>query len=176
MPNSRCEPSWKGLNIMRENEPEKGLLHLPSDQLQGTARDRQLARSIVQRDRRRVRLLAVLAVVLWSIAAAGVSFAVYSALFHLYPKQHQLMHDTALGRTTPERANQIQSLHFRALEICTLVIASSFVAATLAMACTVGLVLASRQATLRQISASLAEIHERLQEQPNRPASEPGEE
>ena len=160
---------------MGENELEKGLLHLQSGTVRDTASDRQLARTIVRRDRRRVRVLVVLAVVFWLIAAAGVSFAVSSALFHLYPKQHQLMHDTALGRITPERANQIQALHFRAVEICTLVVASAFVAATLAAACTVGLVLVSRQATLRQINASLAEIHERLQEQRNRPASEPDE-
>jgi hypothetical protein len=150
---------------MNENEIGKRLLNLDTGIVRAAAEDRQLARKVLQRDQWRVWLLAILAILLWLVAAAGVFFVVYVAIFHLYPKQQQLMRDAAIGNLPVERMIEIQSLHFRAVEICTLVVASAFVAATLAVACTVLLVLVSRQVTMRHINTNLMEIFERLQQQ-----------
>jgi cell division protein FtsL len=157
---------------MTENDIGKGLLNLNTDAPRSAADERQLARKVLQRDRRRVWLLAAMAVLLWLVAAASVFFVVYVAIFHLYPKQHQLMRDYALGDLPVQQMIEIQSLHFRTVEICTLVVSAAFVAATLAAVCTVLLVLVSRQATMRQINAGLAEIFEELHEQRPGPARE----
>src|SRR5688572_18821425 len=153
---------------MNENEIGAGLAKLEA--LRGADDDRLLARKVLQRDRGRVWLLTGLAVLFWVIAAAGVLFAVYVAIFHLYPKQQQLMHDHAIGKLPTELFVEIQALHFRMIELCTLVVAAAFVAATLAAICTLLLILVSRRATLRHINANLVEIFEQLQQQRLGPA------
>ena len=104
------------------------------------------------------------AVLLWLVAAACVFFVVYVAIFHLYPKQQKLMRDHAIGNLPAQQVIEIQSLHFRVVEIYTLVIAAAFVAATLAAVCTVLLVLVLRQATMRQINMSLVQLFKELQQ------------
>lgn len=148
---------------MNENEIQAGLAKLES--LRVTDEDRHLAGKILQRDRARVWLLAGLAVLFWGIAGAGVLYVVNVAIFDLYPKQQQLMRDHATGKLPTEQVIEIQSLHFRVVEICTLVVAAAFVAATLAALCTLLLILVSRRATLKQINANLVEIFETLQQQ-----------
>lgn len=133
--------------------------------LQGADEDRRLARKIHQRDRGRVWLLTGLAVLLWAIAGAGVFFVVYVAIFYLYPKHQQLIHDHAIGELPTERFIEIQALHFRSVELCTIIVAGAFIAATLAAICTLLLILVSRRVTLRQINANLVEIFEQLQQQ-----------
>ena len=147
---------------MNENEIGAGLARLEA--LRGDDSDRWLARKILRRDRRRVWLLSGLAVLFWAISGAGVFFVVYTAMFHLYPKQQQLMHAQAAGNLPTEQLIEIQSSHFRAVELCTLVVAASFIAATLAGICTLLLILVSRQATLTHINSSLAKIFELLQQ------------
>ena len=148
---------------MTDDEIGKGLVNLNPDARRSEVDERQLARKILQRDRRRVWLLAGVAVLLWLVAAACVFFVVYVAIFHLYPKQHKLMRDHAIGNLPAQQVIEIQSLHFRVVEICTLVIAAALVAATLAAVCTVLLVLVSRQATMRQINMSLVQLFKELQ-------------
>ncbi len=150
---------------MKESDVRKRLLELDRKNLQTETADRQLARNVLERDRRRVWILAALAILFWLIAAAGVFWVVSAAVFHLYPKHQQLMRDSAMGAIPVERVIELQSLHFRAVEICTLVVAAAFVAATLAVACTILLVLVSRQGTLRQINLNLAEIFDLLKQQ-----------
>ncbi len=146
---------------MNENEIGTGLARLGV--LRSADDERSLARKVLQRDQRRIWLLTGLAALFWAIAAAGVLFVVYVALFHLYPKQQLMMRASATGDLSTEQLIEIQASHFRAVEICTLVVASSFIAATLAAICTLALILVSRQATLKQINANLAEMLERLQ-------------
>jgi ABC-type multidrug transport system fused ATPase/permease subunit len=153
---------------MNENEIGPGLVKLEG--LRSADDDRNLARKVLQRDRGRVWLLTGLAVLFWTIAGAGVLFVAYVAIFHIYPKQQQLMHDHAIGKLPTELFIEIQALHFRSVENCTLVVAAAFIAATLAAICTLLLILVSRRATLRQINANLVEIFEKLQQQPLGPA------
>ena len=147
---------------MTEKEIGRALLNRGPGVPAGALDPRQLTQQVLQRERRRMRLLTALAILLWLLAAAGVSFVVYVALWHLYPKHQQLMRATALGNLPVEQIVELQALHFQAVEICTLVIAASFAALTLAALCTVLLVLASRRVTLHQINTDLAEISEQL--------------
>lgn len=161
---------------MTEKEIGRALLNLGRGVPAGALDPRQLTQQFLQRERRRVRLLTALAILLWLLAAAGVFFVVYVALEHLYPKHRKLMRDTALGNLPVEQIVERQALHFQAVEICTLVIAASFAALTLAALCTVLLVLASRRATLHQINTNLAEISEQLKHlrlAPSNPSSGP---
>jgi hypothetical protein len=158
---------------MTDKEIGKGLLNVATDAPGSGPDPRPLAAKVLERERWRIRLLAALTVLLWLAAAAGVFWVLYAATFHLYPKQQKLMHDTVLGKVPAERVVEIQALHFQAVNICTQVVAASFVALTLAALCTVLIVLASRTATLRQINASLAEISELLKQRQLSPANQP---
>jgi hypothetical protein len=146
---------------MNENEIGTGLARLEALRRDD---DRRLAHKIVSRDRRRIWLLSGLAVLFWAISAAGVFFVVYTAIFHLYPKQQKLMQAQAAGTLPTQQLIEIQSSHFRAVELCTLVVAASFIAATLAAICTLSLILVSRQATLTHINSSLAKIFQLLEQ------------
>jgi hypothetical protein len=157
---------------MTDKEVGKALLKVAIE-APGSVPGPRLAAQVLARERWRLRLLAALTVLLWLAAAAGVFWVLYAAIFHLYPKQQQLMHDAALGEFPAAKVVEIQALHFQAVEICTRVVAASFVALTLAALCTVLLVLASRTATLRQINASLAEISEQLKQRQLPPAHQP---
>jgi len=146
---------------MNENEIGAGLARLEALR---EGDDRWLARKIVRRDRRRIWLLSGLAVFFWAISGAGVFFVVYTTMFHLYPKQQKLMQAQAGGTLPTQQLIEIQASHFRAVELCTLVVAASFIAATLAGICTLLLILVSRQATLTHINSNLAKILELLKQ------------
>lgn len=161
---------------MNEEEIGRALLNLGPEVPAGALDPRRLTQQVLRRERRRMRVLAALAILLWLLAAVGVFFVVYVALWHLYPKHQKLMRDVALGNVPAEQIVAIQASHFQAVAICTRVIAASFAALTLAALCTVLLVLASRRATLHQINTSLAEISEqlkRLRPPPSDPSSGP---
>lgn len=147
---------------MNESEIGAGLARMEA--LRGEEEDRQVARQILQRDRRRLWLLSGLAILFWAIAGVGVFFVVYASVFHLYPKQQQLMRAQARGDLPVEQLIEIQASHFRAVELCTLVVAVAFIAATLSAICTLLLILVSRQATLAHINSSLVKISELLQQ------------
>lgn len=149
---------------MNDREIGKALLNLDTGMSAGAPDPRQLAGKVLQQERRRIRLLTGLTILLWLVAAAGVFWVTYVATWHIYPKQHKLMRDATLSNLPVEEIVAIQALHFQALEVCTRVVAAAFVALTLAALCTVLLVLVSRRATLRQINAQLAEISEQLRQ------------
>jgi hypothetical protein len=147
---------------MNENDIGAGLAKL--DKLRTEDDDRRLAREILQRQQRRVWLLSGLTVAFWAMSATGVFFVVYSTVFHLYPKQQQLLRAQVTAGLPPEQLIEIQASHFRAVELCTLVVAGSFIAASLAAICTLLLIFVSRQATLAQINLSLTKIFDLLKQ------------
>src|SRR5688500_17210103 len=115
---------------MTEKEIGKALLDLDAASPGGAADARQVARSIVERDQRHVRLLAGASTLLWLLAAAGVLYVVYGALWHLYPRQKLLFRDAALGNLTGEEVDALQATHFLVIEAATVILAASFVALT----------------------------------------------
>lgn len=149
---------------MNEKEVGKSLLHLDAASPSGAPDAQQLARSIVERDQRQVRLLTGLTVLLWLLAAAGVLCVAYGAVWHLYPRQRLLMRAAALGELTGEEVDALHATHFLVVESATLILAASFIALTLAALGTVRLIVTSRRATLRQINRNLLEISEQLKQ------------
>ena len=151
---------------MTENDIRAAMASLDTTLPAGSLEPRQVANSVVERHQRQMRLLAGISVFLWLLAAAGVSYVVYGALWHLYPRQKLLMRDATLGKIPADKIDSLQATHFMVIEAATVVLAASFMALTLAAVCTVLLVLVSRRAALSQINEQLAEISGRLRPPP----------
>lgn len=115
---------------------------------------RQVVARVLDRDRRRMRWLAGLTVVLWGLTAAGVLTTIYFYLWWIHPK---VLFHIRQGYT-PEFT---QTWH---IAISTVVywLAGVTVVLLLAAVSTVAFVAASRRATLRQVNANLREISEQL--------------
>ena len=137
---------------MNENDIRAAMHNLDTTLPAGSLEPRQVASRVVKRHQRQMRLLTGISIFLWLLAAAGVLYVVYGALWHFYPRQKQLMRDAALGKLTAEKIDAVQATHFMVIEAATIVLAASFIALTLAALCTVLLVLVSRRATLSQIN------------------------
>ena len=146
---------------MTEKELREALLGLDSTRLNAVPDAHQLTRKILERDGRRVRLLAVLTIVLWAIAASGILVVLY-ALLALHPEQRELARDVERGRVTSAERERIEQVHWAVIEKTTAVVAISVAVLTLAALGTVFLVFASRGATIRQVNATLLEISEQL--------------
>ncbi len=140
----------------------------------------QLTRAILARDRKRIRLLAFLAVVFWSLAAAGLLLLVFSLHWFMLSMQRQEAEWEARriqaaraqegNATRPARPPSLHpALNHDRLYKVTWVVAAFLAALLLAALCTILLVLSSRRATLRQINASLIEICEQIKQM--RPAA-----
>jgi uncharacterized membrane protein YbhN (UPF0104 family) len=146
---------------MSEKEIGKALLQLDALQLAGVSDVRQQTWNILERDRRRVRRLTGLTVLLW-LFAAGLLLTVLVAYGLLMPQHAKMIHDMDQGRLAKFEAELIQrQLQIKAYMI-SLGIAFAVAALGLAALTTVFLVLATRRATLRQVNASLLEIAEQL--------------
>lgn len=138
---------------MTEKELGKALLTLDATPKPSDLDPRQLARNIVHRDRRRIRLLAGVAGTFWIAATGGVVWLATMYFVMVEPR----LNAYAAGRAQLEtdwkdwaRAGDIAA---RSLLVC-------LAALLLAAISTVVLILLSRNATLRQINASLSELSE----------------
>jgi hypothetical protein len=142
---------------MRERELRDGLLrHMgegPEDRSKGAAR---VAGEAIRRAKRRVRWLAGVTIFIWTAAAAAIFSAVLFFVTYLSPKLAAIA-----GEKDPPR--EVVSEVYRILAYFAVytagIIAGLLVLAAIA---TVAFILVSRQATLRQIGASLAELVEEL--------------
>ncbi|HEY3393848.1 MAG TPA: hypothetical protein VGK58_14145 [Lacipirellulaceae bacterium] len=132
----------------------------------GSSDPRQVASRVAERHQRQIRLLTGISIFLWLLAAAGVLYVAYGALWHFYPRQRLLFREATLGNLKAEQLDELQRTHYLVIEAATIVLGASFVALTLAALCTVLLVLVSRRATLVQINRSLAEISAQLKPPP----------
>jgi heme exporter protein D len=126
---------------------------------------RQLTQRILDRDRRRIRLLAGLATLFWVLTTAGV---VCFCPFYVMVVAPRLRAYQA-GRAQLEKDWNDWAMvgDWAAYWILACVISLLFAAV-----CTVLLILLSRRATLRQINAGLLEISEQLKQLAQRSASQ----
>jgi hypothetical protein len=127
---------------------------------------------IIEEDRRRVRWLARLTVVLWILAALGalLIFIVGGLVFPLIAKTlndagkaaevAKALNDA--GQAAPSQIDTAFLLLAKLLAVCIVVGFLSFVLLVAAGLATVVLVFRSRRATLRQINANLLQISEQL--------------
>jgi heme exporter protein D len=151
---------------MSEKEVGKALLNLAMAPTPTAADPRQLTQQILDRDRRRIRLLAGLAALFWILTTAGIVYlCVYYAMI-VAPRlrayqagRAQLENDWNDWATAGDWAAYW--------------IVACIIALLVAATCTVLLTLFSRRATLRQINASLVEISAQLRQLREPPQSEP---
>jgi hypothetical protein len=139
---------------MTERELGKALLNL--DMAAAAAPDpRQLTRTILERDRRRVRWLTLVAVACWGITLFAIALFVLLFFLYLDPR----LHSYAAGRHDPAADARAW---VAIAQVTAWVVLGCAATALVAAVCTVLLVLVSRRATLRQINANLVEISEQL--------------
>ncbi len=151
---------------MTENELGRALLNLDVVPSPAAADPRHLTRQILERDRRRVRLLAGLATLFWILTAAGIVCLCPFYVIVVAPR---------LRAYQAGRAQLANDWNDWALvgDWAAYWILGCIISLLLAAICTVLLILLSRRATLRQINAGLAEISEQLKQLRQLPPSEP---
>jgi hypothetical protein len=150
---------------MTEKELGKALLNLDRTLAPATLDPRPVTQKILERDRRRLRLLAGLAVLFWMLTTVGVVCLCPFYVMIVAPRlrayqagRAQLANDWNDWATVGDWAAYW--------------ILACILSLLLAALCTVLLVVLSRRATLRQINASLLEISEQLKHWRPLPASE----
>lgn len=120
---------------------------------------------VLARDRRRVRALAALTVLLWILAAAGIPLFFSLFVVFLLPKVDEVVLEmiTHHRGTDPQRLAAVAHEVLLAVsKLSILLVSGSVLTLLLAAFGTVWLVFASRRATLRQVNASLAAIVEQM--------------
>jgi hypothetical protein len=117
----------------------------------------QVAREVVRRDQRWIRALAAAVTLLWVLAAAGAVWLLCFYQIQIAPR----LRAYAAGRAQLQNDWDKWALvgDWAAWSVLAFMLAL-----LLAAVCTVGLILLSRRATLRQINASLAEISQQLRQ------------
>lgn len=158
---------------MTQRELGKALLRLSVTELSGLPDVREQTWTILERDRRRVRRLAVMTIGAWLVSTVLI-FTVIVAFGLLFPSVAKLRMDFEQGKVTQAQHERLRNAHDERLMMGTLLIAFSVATLTFAAICTVLLNLSTRRATLRQINASLVEISDQLKELRSSAARSPG--
>jgi hypothetical protein len=140
---------------MTEKELGKALLHLETAPASAALDPRQLTQNILQRDRRRIRLLAGLAILFWIATAAGVVCLCPFYLMVVAPRLRA--YEVGRAQLTSDWNDWAMVGTWAAYWIL-----GCILSLLLAALCTVLLILLSRRATLRQINAGLVEISQQL--------------
>jgi hypothetical protein len=146
------------------NEKDLGEALLLLDMSARPAADtRALTDQILARDRRRVRLLTWLTVGAWLVASGLILFLLVSFGL-LFPAQAKLNDQAYQARITPTQREQMGHELEIAFKMSSVIITLTVGALSMAGLCTLGLVLATRRATLRQVNANLVEITDQLKQ------------
>ena len=138
---------------MDEKEFGTALLSLDTTPKPSDIDPRQMARNIVQRDRRRIRLLAGVSAAFWIAATGGVVWLATMYFVMVEPRLNAYAAGRAQLETDWKDWARAGDMAARSLLVC-------LAALLLAAISTVVLILLSRHATLRQINASLSELSE----------------
>jgi uncharacterized membrane protein YbhN (UPF0104 family) len=157
---------------MSESDMAKALLKVDALDLAGVPDSRQLTWKILDHDRRLVRRMTVLTLVIWLMAAGMVGF-VMIAFGLLMPMQAKIAQESEKRQITAEQRAAHDLIHKQTFQMLTVAIAFSVGILALAALSTVRLIFASRRATLRQVNASLVEISRQLKELRQTPVPAP---
>jgi hypothetical protein len=144
---------------MSEKDLRKALLGLDAAAIASVPDAEQITRQVLKRDRRRVRLLAVLTIFLWVTAALGLVLVLLALLF-----VHPSMLQTIRGAGTAADRERFEHVRLTMLEKSTAVVAISVGVLALAALSTVFLGFAAHAATIRRVNATLIEISEQLKQ------------
>jgi hypothetical protein len=146
---------------MNEKELGKALLQLDADKVAAEPNAAQLTQPILDRDKRRVRLLTGLTIATWVVAGLLILCVLLAFIFIIIPQIKTLTQNKA-GNLTSDQTLSILRMHTLMVLKSSILIAFSVLAMTAAALLTVLLIFASRQATLRQVTANLAEVSQQL--------------
>jgi hypothetical protein len=146
---------------MSDRDLCNSLLQASSAEQSGPLDSRDRTAQILQRDRRRIRLLCGATLLLWLLGAGGIAFVLYE--LSVYVPQYLAFRWEKTGTTSMERRQSITESYLAGFQIGIVVISCSAAVLALAALGTFLLVLDTRRATLRQINTSLALISERLE-------------
>jgi hypothetical protein len=119
----------------------------------------QITRRVLERDRRRVRILAAITILLWVLAALGIVL-VLGALLFVHPAMLEPIRE---GVTAADR-ERFEHVRLMMLEKTTAVAAISVAILALAALGTVFLVFVAHAATIRRVNSTLIEISEQLKQ------------
>jgi hypothetical protein len=145
---------------MSERDLSKTLLQAATAEQSRPLDSRDRTAQILQRDRRRIRLLGVATLLLWLIGVCGIVFVLYK--LYIYVPQYLEFAGEKTATSSMERRQSITENYLAGFQIGFVVISCSAAVLALAALGTFLLVLDTRRATLRQINASLILISERL--------------
>jgi len=148
---------------MSERELGRALLGLDAANLAGVPDAQQQTWRVLERDRRRLRTLTAVTLVTW-LVAVGLVLTVLIGMGLLLPKHAKLLMDVSAGTVPPAVREAEQAAHTKAAAMLVVAVTGAVGVLAVAALCTVLLVRASRQATLRQVNASLVAISEQLKQ------------
>lgn len=155
---------------MNEKQLGKALLKLDANELAGGPSVQQLTWKILERDRRRVRLLGIATTVLWLLSVVSVSSFFYLIFFAYRPRLQKLVFDLSdpeMHRGGPKYENW-KDWYVGSLDVMDrigrIAISGSIVIFLLAALTTVLYIFLSRRATLRQVNSSLVSISEQIKQ------------
>jgi hypothetical protein len=151
---------------MTEKQLSKALLQLDTAPPAPALDPRHLADNIIGRDRRRLRWLAGLAGLFWTLTAGGLVWFSTVYLMYVAPR----LRAYAAGRAQLENDWNDWA---RAGDLAARSLLACMFALLLAAVLTILLVLHSRRATLRQVIVGLAEISKQLKELQPPPVERP---
>jgi hypothetical protein len=158
---------------MNEKELGRVLLRLDAGDLAGVPDARQATWRVLERDRRRVRWLTGMTLVTWLAGLGLVLWALVAAAL-LMPKHAKLMMDIQQGKIDAATREHVAAFHQQVTMLLTVGVGWGVAVLAMAALCTLLLVRVSRQATLRQLNASLLAISEQLRQiQPTAPSRGP---
>jgi predicted membrane protein len=147
---------------MNEKELGKALLQLDADKVAAAPNATQLTQDILNRDRRRVHWLTGLTIATWIVAGLMILVVLGAFVFTVIPHVKTLTQDINAGNLTSEQTVRILHMHTVMFLKSSILIAFSVFIMAVAALFTVLLIFASRHATLRQVTANLADVSEQL--------------
>ena len=153
---------------MNEKELGRVLLKLDASNLAGVPDAEQQTWRVLERDRRRVWWVTAMTLVTW-LAGVALVIWVFVAAGFIMPKHAQLMLHIQQGKIDAATRDQVAAFHQKFTMMMALGTAGAVGVLAMAALSTLLLVRVSRQATLRQVNASLLAISEQLRQQ--RPAT-----
>lgn len=172
------------MNAKHEPSAEKkalvdALLAIDSRMPTSSAEAREVAKEILRRDRRRVRILTGMTVGFFLLTVIGICFSVFLYYLKIVPEMMNFHHDCALleqqlakQESQPSKPDLLALIARMTIaqgwtfenQVVTLWANLAVLAVMLAAAlCTVLLIMATHRATLRQIQASLLVLSEQFE-------------
>jgi hypothetical protein len=143
---------------MNERELAQMLLNLDV----AAAKDpRQLTQSVLDKDRRRLRLLTFLGISAWGIAVLLILLAMVNFAL-LFPRHAKLRMDFESGAITAAERDTQQTAYLTDYQMASFQVTLSLLALLPAALLTLLLISATRKSTLRQVNANLIEIGQEL--------------